>query len=150
MIGKRGEGRKWIIIVAVGFVVLLAILIFFSFIYVKKVDNQGDFKQQLYNCDRTFYLSDQENAVWQYKILGEEDGVCKVEVSLISVKEGIADIKKLEGESMICGMPLGSTSGPESNLKFCHGILKEGIQEIIIEKMHTYVTSNLNDIASVL
>lgn len=149
MLDKRGALRRiLIIIVAIVAVVMLLALLYFSFFYTKKVDNQTDFNKELYNCDKAVFLNDEQSAVWQYDITGKANGACRVEVSLITAKEGVADIKTLEGQSMTCDLPMGSINSPESNLKLCHGLLKEGIQEILIEKMHAYVTTNLGVIGN--
>ena len=148
--GEKRGGSKLVIVVVISVLVLLLALGYFSILYSKKVDSQTEFNSRLYNCERTVYLSDQKDVVWHYEILGKKNEECKVRVSLISVKEGDVGLKKLEGNSMICNLPLRSVNSPESNLKICHGLLKEGIQEIIIKRMHEYVTTNLDDIKSVL
>ena len=147
---KGGVKKGLFIGVAIVIVILLVVLIFYTFFYVKKVSTQEEFNQQLFNCNRASFTSDQDTAIWSYVILGESDGNCEVDVTLVSAKEGATDIKALEGKDMICSMPLGSTSNPEANLKVCHGLLKEEMQGLIIEKMHAYVSSNLGEIAASL
>jgi len=51
---------------------------------------------------------------------------------------------------MLCEIPLRVVVAPESNLKNCHGLLKEEMQSLIIEKMHAYVTANLEEIGKVV
>ena len=45
---------------------------------------------------------------------------------------------------MICYVPLKLVINPISNLKNCHGLLKENIQELYLTNMHKYVISNLD------
>ena len=149
MIGKRGRG-KLNLIIGIVVLALLGVLLFFTFFYVKHVSSQEEFKQEFFNCNRASFVSDQDIAVWEYEILGKKKGLCSVEVELVSAKQGIADVDKLEGKSMICEIPLGVVASPEGNLKLCHGRLKEDIQDILIEKMHTYVTGNLDVIGNAL
>ena len=47
---------------------------------------------------------------------------------------------------MDCSVPFGLVIKPESEMKNCHGELKEGLQEIIIENLHTYIVGNLDKI----
>ena len=35
---------------------------------------------------------------------------------------------------------------PVENLGLCHGLLKEGLQDLIIKKMHTYIIENMGKI----
>ena len=147
---KKRVKKELAIGVAIAIVILLSFLIFYTFFYVKSVSSMEEFNQQLFNCNRASFVSEQTTAVWGYEILGKTKGICEVDVKLISAKEGDSDIKSLEGKDMICSMPLGSTANPEANLEVCHGLLKEEMQGLLIEKMHAYVTSNLGEIGAVL
>jgi hypothetical protein len=51
---------------------------------------------------------------------------------------------------MDCYLPLGSLVSPESDISRCHGILKEGMQNLIIRQLHTYIVENVKDIGSEL
>ena len=51
---------------------------------------------------------------------------------------------------MDCYVPLGSIVSPESNLAECHGLLKEGLQETIINKLHAYIVKNVGQIGEEL
>jgi len=83
----------------------------------------------------------------QYKIKGMEDGKCKVDVKVLQVKEGSLDKTALEGYSMLCYLGKGDTTLPESDLTRCHGLLKEKIQEIMIQNAHAQIIKNLGQIA---
>jgi hypothetical protein len=48
---------------------------------------------------------------------------------------------------MVCAIPFGIMMQPEENLKVCHGILKEEIQELIITRMHAQIVENLGKIS---
>ena len=54
-----------------------------------------------------------------------------------------ADSISLEGQSMTCMLPLGVVMAPESDIGICHGLLKEGLQDLVIRKLHTYLVQNL-------
>jgi hypothetical protein len=60
------------------------------------------------------------------------------------------DRTELEGQSMNCLVPLGSSAAPEADISNCHGILKEELQEMIINKLHAYVVDNLGEIGDEL
>ena len=52
----------------------------------------------------------------------------------------------LEGKDMDCFLKLGLVISPEKSLKDCHGLLKEDIQEMIIQRMHSQIVENLGKI----
>ena len=76
-------------------------------------------------------------------IKGEEDKGCEVVVKLLQGDLNNADSEKLEGYDMSCVLPLGVVMDPESDISNCHGLLKEGLQELIINKMYNYLVQNL-------
>jgi hypothetical protein len=51
---------------------------------------------------------------------------------------------------MTCYLPIGDDRVPEADISVCHGILKEELQAIIIEKLHLYVVENIGEISSEL
>jgi hypothetical protein len=56
------------------------------------------------------------------------------------------DSVKLEGNKMECKLPRGVVMIPESDIGNCHGLLKEGLQDLVIQKLHTYLVQNLGRI----
>ncbi len=84
--------------------------------------------------------------IFQYRIQGLKDGNCIVNVKLLQGELNNQDSKKLEGNEMTCEVPQGEIVLPESNIANCHGLLKEGLQELIINKLHTYIVKNLGRI----
>jgi len=129
-------------------VVLIALIITSYYLYynVNKCSNQQCFYDYLAKCEKNSYLSETTDSVMNYKILGTEDGKCKVEVTLVQLKRGSAELAVLENQDMICYLPIGVQMDPENNLKDCHGRLKEEIQNIIIQRMHSQIVQNLGQI----
>jgi hypothetical protein len=56
------------------------------------------------------------------------------------------DSVRLEGQEMTCFLPKGVVMIPESDIGRCHGLLKEGLQDLVIEKLHAYLVQNLGQI----
>jgi len=81
--------------------------------------------------------------IFEYNIRGETKGACEVEVELLQGELNNVDSLKLEGQSMTCMLPLGAVVAPESDISICHGLLKEGLQDLVIRKLHTYLVQNL-------
>jgi hypothetical protein len=104
------------------------------------------FKGNMEKCSPATYINDDLEATWRYEVVGSSKDRCEVEVTLLMMKEGELSTARLEGKSMSCNYPMGISAYPERNLEMCNGILKEEIQKMIIEKLHGYVLSNLDDI----
>jgi len=112
-----------------------------------KCHNQQCFYDYLTNCKRNSYLRETTDTVMDYRILGKENGKCKVDVTLVQIKRGAAELSVLENKGMTCHIPLGVQIDPESNIQDCHGLLKEEIQTIIIQRMHSQIVENLGKIS---
>jgi len=116
--------------------------------YLKKTENcktKACFDSALEKCEKASYVSDSQN-MWKYTILKEKAKMCVVDVKLLQVKRGVLDSQRLEGKEMQCEIPLGSVYAPESDLSRCKGELKEEIQEIVIERMHSYIIENIGKV----
>ena len=137
------RGRK--IFIAIIIIVLL-VAIYFTFFCFPKCNDLACFRAHQQKCSKAKYLDEAESVLWKYRILGKEDGKCEIEVEVLRINEGGLDKKVLEGKSMMCLLPLGSISAPESDLSGCRGFLKEELQGLIIRKLHTYVLDNIGEI----
>ena len=142
--------RGWKIFIGVLALAVLLAAIYFSFFFHYKCDGPACFKEHQAKCAPTIYVRDGDEVVWQYHIMGKEKNVCQVELTLVQVKKGTLDKQSLEGKAMICEVPLGEGFAPESDLKECHGLLKEEIQEIMIKNAHAQILANLGEIDDAL
>ena len=140
---KRG------LIISIIFVVL-AIAVFITFFYQPRCDNLVCWETKLVECSRATYINNPLDVTWEYKINGEKEGKCEVEVTALQIKRGLRKTEVLEGKSMTCLLPLGTTAAPEANPNLCTGRLKEEIQNLIIIKLHEYVVQNVGQIDEAL
>ena len=143
---KRDD--TWKAFLTIGVIIILISSIYFSLYFYYECHDSACFKAHQKECAKTIYVKDSADTTWQYLIQGEDNGKCKVNVKVLSIKTGTIDKKKLEGKSMTCYLPLGSAVAPESDISRCSGGLKEKMQEIIIQKLHAYIVENVKDIGS--
>lgn len=129
-------------------VVLIGLMIsaYFIYFFMHKCTSQECFYSSLVNCKKTSYLNDNADTTMQYNILGKQDNRCAVKVELLQVKKGSIELAVLENKQMVCSTDLGVITDPEKNLQNCHGTLKEEIQNIIIQRMHSQIVENLGKI----
>jgi len=148
------EGSKRIAVFLLLFAILVVFLLLIYFIVYKDIfliftaecTNSDCFNKHLAECRRARWVSEAEEATWIYTIKDRAEGSCEVAVELAVVKEGKIDLRAIEGEEMMCYLPLNAVSVPGKDLTRCTGKLKEGMQDLIIKKMHSYILENLGQI----
>jgi hypothetical protein len=131
-------------------ILVLALIIFTGYFLIfqtRTCESDKCFDQALAKCKKYSLIREDAQAAWLYKVLGKEGDNCKMEVTLLHVKSGQIESEELEGKSMVCTVPRGSKDNPEEDISRCTGPLKEGIQEIIIQRMHNYLLENIQEIS---
>lgn len=104
------------------------------------------FEARMSACKPAIFVNEEDDASWRYEIIGTGQNTCSMEVSLLSAKNADLGLRNYEGFDMRCYYDLGVTGYPEKNLEACHGPLKEGLQNIVIEKLYKYIVSNIGEI----
>jgi len=139
--------KELIVEILLGIVLIaLAITVYIGYFHYSKCGDENCFTQSLINCEKATYLQDSPYSLMKYKILGPSSKNCNIEVLLVQVKKGEIGLLELEGSKMVCSIPLGTFVKPESNLERCSGELKEKIQGIVINRMHSELASNIGRI----
>jgi hypothetical protein len=141
--------RKGIILIIALVVCLigLAITSYLILTNLKQCSTEECFTQALVNCNKVSFEKDDGANIMKYTILGQNGLNCDVNVQVVQVKKGAAELAILEGKDMICSAPLGLDADPAKSLKDCHGTLKEEIQNIIIQRMHSQIVENIGKIS---
>lgn len=121
-----------------------------SFFYSPRCESFECFEELMKKCEPANYLNDAEEATWRYEVKGMDGGACVVEVTLLQSKAGELGMERMSGYKMECGFPKGVVVYPEKDLAMCHGRLKEEMQGIIIERLHTYIVDNIGEIDETL
>ena len=141
------ETRKKVYIGLIILAVLaLAGAVYFSLGYVPQCQNYECWQKSMTSCSKATFVSEETEATWRYSVAGAQDKQCAIEVELLLAKQGELGISNLIGERMTCSYPLGESAYAEKDLSKCHGILKEDLQTLMINKLHAYVLENLGKI----
>jgi len=144
---SRSKKIGWsVAIFIVLFLFMLALAGYFNFFYYEKCNDEGCFKSNLVVCNKAVFTKDTDEATWFYRIEGKDGTMCNIFVELLQLKKGDVKAENVEKKSMTCYLPFTLVDSPESDLSRCHGILKEEIQAVIIQKMHSYIISNIGEI----
>lgn len=141
---NTNKRRLWVSILLVAAIVFLIVYISYSYFYDPiECYNYECFQQKMSSCSKASYINEENEASWRYIIKGTKGNQCEVEVKLLQPKAGELGIEELRGLEMTCLYDLGFTGYPEDDINSCTGKLKEELQAIVIEKLHTYVLENL-------
>lgn len=149
---KKGEKTEYSLFSRGGLLILIIILIiiaiaaYFLFFSYAKCSDENCFFSSMESCKKVSWIKEDSQAAWSYRILGSSNNKCNVEVKLIKLKQGNIDIEKLEGKRMVCSVDKGTIALPEKTLSKCTGVLKEQMQEIIIQRMHNYLLKNVGQL----
>jgi len=140
---RRLRKRDWFVILLLA--VLLCVTIFIGFFYSSDCKDRDCFIRAMFECKKATFSSEQQNITWQYYVKGSSNSECVVAVKAMNVKMGNDISEKFEGKEMNCYIPknVAGSFMPEAKLEYCHGELKESLQDLIIEKMHLYIMQNI-------
>jgi len=133
------------IILGIIFLAVALGLVFMNFFYYFNCETKECFEEKLSECRRAKFVSSGQ-MVFEERIKGKSGENCVVNVKLLRGDLGERDSLKLEGKDMDCYLALGVVISPESNIGNCHGLLKEGLQDLIISKQHRYIVQNIGEI----
>jgi len=143
------EKKRWLVLIAFFMLAVVILVIFFSLNYTRVCDNEKCFSDSLASCKRAEFLKESGDASWYYKINGLSAGdKCEVYVKLAQIKRGEIEILRLEGKDMTCFLPYSVVESPQSDVEQCHGELREEIQSILIQKMHSYLLENIGQVSN--
>ena len=131
-------------------ILILALILFsgyFLFYYVKPVATSQEFVNAMSSCKSASWIKEDFQASWLYTIKSRTGGdACEVSVRLLKLKAGTTEADKLQGKEMVCVVQKGETQFPEKDISRCSGLLKEELQDIIIQRMHNYLLQNVGEI----
>ena len=119
---------------------------YFVFKYERVCEDENCFSTALVKCEKRMYIKDNPETITQYRIFKRTQDSCEVNVKMLRIKQGSVELSALEDKEMDCTLPLGTYMQPESNIRNCHGFLREEIQEIMIQRMHSQLIENIGEI----
>lgn len=149
--------RKWSFLAKAAIIggILLALFVAGYYIgYFPKECNQDKscFQNAVQECKPAQVTVVRNNNAYLYAVGNQLGKNCEVKIKAVRMDAGAPpEFKKLEGTEMSCRIPkekLAVTNFDEFDnlLGYCHGTLKEGFYEIIIQRMYSLVVSQLGDI----
>ena len=143
---KQTKKRVYIALIVV-FAIFVLLFFYINVIYTVSCQNYECWQKYMKKCNRASFISEQPEASWGYQITGKTDSQCNIEVTLLLAKKGELGIEKLVGETMTCSYNLGIATYAESDINACHGLLKEDLLTLRVNKLHSYLLENLGKVS---
>ena len=114
--------------------------------------DQSCFQKAVEKCKPAQATVVRNNNVYLYWVGWQLGKTCEIKIQALRIDAGAPpEFKNLEGKKMSCKIP--KTELEKTNidnfdnlLAYCHGPLKEGLYEVIIQRMYSLVVSQLGDI----
>ena len=132
-------------------IIIILLSAYFTYSFIIKVPICSDkecFIKSLRGCSKATFFNQETSASWLYEVKNSDNGNCIVNVKAIQVGADLATSNFLKDKEMECNIPksLAGSFMPESKIEYCHGLLKESIQDIMIRKMQLYIIQNMGQI----
>lgn len=128
-------------------IALVVFAVYFFFFYAKLCKDSNCFTDAMQTCKRVSWIKEDAQASWLYTVKGNAQGdSCEVDVVLMKMKEGTIEAEDLQGKEMTCIVQKGETQFPEKDISRCSGLLKEELQDLLIQRMHNYLLENVGEI----
>ena len=145
--GSEDLKKRLVLALIILIIATIAYLIYLFIYQAEKCENLKCFQEAFKECERVSFIREDPSAVWRYEILWSvSPNVCNVEVVLLKMTEGGIEVEDLQGKSMACKVHKGGDKFPEKDMSRCSGVLREELQEILIQRMHNYLLENIGEI----
>lgn len=145
-------GGKWLIILLV--ICLLVLSLFYTGVIKKDCGRDEDcFNQALKSCHAAKFMSIRNNNAYLHSIKGKAGDNCVILIKMEHMAAGtdLELIELLEGKSMVCRVPkedlnVEDMEDIDNLVHYCTGPLKEGMYELIIQKLYGLIVQNMGDV----
>ena len=149
---RKSNNFKKILTAISLFLIIVALAYLLGFFRKTCFDDEC-FERSLSDCSPADFVTQRSNNIYIYSIRQSYLDDCNIVIELAKVAPGSEPRTRelLEGNSMECKIPKSflrnnNLDNLDNILQYCHGQLKEGILELIIEKMYSQIIINLNAI----
>ncbi len=137
-----------------GFIIIAVVILYPSGIIKKDcARDKICFKQQLNDCKTAKLITIKNDNVYSYTIGSSFGSTCSMTITMERIALGSDPQfrRLLEGKSMRCDIPRTDTNtiDPDnfnSFIDYCSGPFKEGLYELVIQRMYTVVVKELSGI----
>jgi len=127
--------------------VIVSLLVYTGIFPFYKCDTDQCLEDALAKCRPISYEKLQNSNLYIYKIYRSFSKECRVKVTLerMAIGSDLDLINLLEGKTMMCQIPRNE---PEAikKLNYCTGPLKEGLQQVLIQRVYGLLIKDIPEI----
>lgn len=139
------------IIITVSCIVILLIIILVYLGVFSSCSTEECFVNALKSCSPVKYEKYQNSNLYSYKIYRSFGSDCKlgVELKQMAIGADLDLIDLLEGKEMMCQVPkdkMDDISKIDRLLNYCHGELKEGLQQVLLQRIYGLLMKGTSEI----
>lgn len=134
-------------------VLIIILVIIMYFYYPKDCDDRECFIKKAQTCSKANVIEYKEGNEFIYEIKEKQRGDCLVYIKMNKMRENTDYnlVKILEGKDMLCKIPLeefklNPLADTKDIIDKCSGSLKEGLQQLTIERLYGVVVSNMGSV----
>lgn len=139
-------------------ILIIIIFIFLGFVLLTRAKNcdtdYNCFRNSESKCTLAKVKSENNDNLYEYKIVGRKGNNCIMEITLLSLSQTQPkDLRDaLNGRSMKCAVPRDllkdKTVKEIANINdYCTGTLKEALLQITLDKLYDIIVKNLGQVA---
>ena len=144
---KPTSRRKKIFYNSLVILAIVSLLVYAGVFPFYKCETDQCLNDALIKCKPITYEKLQNSNLYVYKVHRSLSKECRVKVTLrkMAIGSDLDLLNLLEGKEMICNMPRNE---PESikKLNYCTGPLKEGLQQVLIQRVYGLLIKDIPEI----
>jgi hypothetical protein len=153
---KKGDLSILDILMLIGLVLVGLVIVLSSGIIKKDCGiDEICFKQAMKACKTAEFITYKNNNVYSYEVKPSFDKNCRIKITLERSAAGssLEFDKLVEDKSMTCKIPRKEIDGTSLDdfsgiIDHCSGPLKEGLYELIIQRMYSTIVQELSQVES--
>ncbi len=140
------------VIISTFLIILLIGALGFLF-YKKRCSDEDCFNKALSDCSPSKYYGYRNNNLYYYGISRSFRGDCKLYIKVERMAIGSEPdlVRLMEEKSMKCNVPRSviiNLDNMENLLTYCHGELKEGLYQLMLERLYALVVRDMSGVIS--
>ncbi len=131
-------------------IIILVIVLGIFFFYKKTCKTEECLNNALAKCSPATYYGYRNNNLYYYKISRSfRDCNLHIKIDKMAIGTDHNLVRLLEGTSMNCRIPKAvkiNLDNMENLLSFCHGDLKEGLLQVMVERLYALIVRDMSGI----
>ena len=142
--------KRGIIVIVIALAIIAIFLIFWT--YEKNCYTDECFDNAARKCNKAEYVKIDNGNTFKYDIERSYGDSCRLNIKIEEIDDAHGqELKNLfQGKSMTCDIPKDKFNVEflklENSIDYCHGILKEAMYELILQRIYDLAVKQIGDV----